>query len=121
MPSDIEISDCDSSVAASELHLDPAIAATVSAGPERVIYKLKEYVRRPGVRATREPSVIWSVGKEYKRNKKRFWRCSICKKTTMLVMQNGISSALRHLKKDHKIDKQGRRIQTKQRTIIETI
>jgi hypothetical protein len=46
-------------------------------------------------------------------------RCGICKKTKMLVIQKGTSSALRHLKKDHKINKQGRRIRTDQMITVE--
>ena len=61
----------------------------------------------------------WDLGEEYERNHKRFWRCGICKKTKMLVIQKGASSALRHLKKGHKIDKQGRRIRTDQMIIVE--
>jgi hypothetical protein len=37
----------------------------------------------------------------------------------MLVIRNGTSSAIRHLRKDHKIDKKGKRILTKQTTITE--
>jgi hypothetical protein len=52
MPSDIEISDSDSSVADAEIFLDPAIAAIVIPAPERVIHRAKEYIRHPSVRAT---------------------------------------------------------------------
>jgi hypothetical protein len=38
----------------------------------------------------------------------------------MLVIQKGTSSALRHLKKDHKINKQGRQIRKDQMAIVET-
>jgi hypothetical protein len=64
MPSDIEISDSDSSVADAEVFLDPAIAATVTPTPERVIHRFKEYIRYPSVRATEAPSVIWLSGLE---------------------------------------------------------
>jgi hypothetical protein len=39
----------------------------------------------------------------------------------MLAIDNGTSSALRHLKKDHRIDNKGRRIKTKQPTTIEAL
>ena len=114
MSSDTE-SDSDSPV----FNLDPAIAASVCPGPEKATYNHREYIRHPGIHAAQDPSVIWSVGEEYERNKKRFWRCGICKRTKMLAIQNGTSSALRHLKKDHKINKQGKRIQSNQTTIVE--
>ena len=101
MSSDTEMSGSDSPV----LNLDPAITARVRPGPERAVYNHREYIRHPGIRATQDPSVIWNLGEEYERNHKRFWRCRICKKTKMLVIQKETSSALRHLKKDHKIDK----------------
>jgi hypothetical protein len=52
MPSDIEISDSDPSVADAEIFLDPAIAATVIPASKRVIHRAKEYIRHPSVRAT---------------------------------------------------------------------
>jgi hypothetical protein len=52
MPSDIEMSDSDSSVADTEIFLDPAIAATVTPAPKRVIHRAKEYIRHLNVRAT---------------------------------------------------------------------
>jgi len=48
-------------------------------------------------------------------------RPGICKKAKMLAIQRGTSSALRHLRKCHKVDKMGRRIQPKQSTIKEGI
>ena len=115
MSSDTEMSGSDSPV----LNLDPAITASVRPGPERAVYNHREYIRHPRIRATQDPSVIWDLREEYERNHKRFWRCGICKKTKMLVIQKGTSSALRHLKKDHKINKQGRRIRTDQMIIVE--
>jgi hypothetical protein len=115
MSSDTEMSGSDSPV----LNLDPAIAASVRLGPERAVYSHREYIRHPGIRAAQDPSMIWNLGEEYERNHKRFWRCGICKKTKMLAIQKGTRSALRHLRKDHKIDKQGRRIRTDQMTIVE--
>jgi hypothetical protein len=121
MSSNGEISDPDSSSPESSINLDPTIAASVHPGPERAVHKCKEYIRRPGIHAAQDPYVIWSLGDEYKRNKERFWRYGICKKTKILAIQRGTSSALRHLRKYHKINKMGRRIQPKQTTIVEAI
>ena len=115
MSSDTEMSGSDLPI----LNLDPAITASVRPGPERAVYNHREYIRHPEIRTAQDPSVIWNLGEEYERNHKRFWRCGICKKTKMLATQKGTSSSLRHLKKDHKIDKQGRRIRTGQVTIVE--
>ena len=71
MPSDIEMEDSDSSVTPVEVVLDPAIAATVVPAPERVVHKCREYLRRPGLCAAETPSVIWSCGEEFERNKKK--------------------------------------------------
>jgi hypothetical protein len=113
MPLDIEMSDTDSLVDDRATELDPGIIASISPAPERVVFKCKEYFRRPAIRATETPSIIWCIGEEYERNKHRFWRYGICKKTKLLAMDKGTTSALRHLRKDHKIDKQGKRIPTK--------
>lgn len=121
MSSNGEMSDPDSSSLEPNINLDPAITASVHPGPERVVHKCKEYIRRPGIRAAQDPSVIWSLGEEYERKQERFWRCGICTKTKMLAIQKGTSSALRHLRKYHKIDKMGRRIQPKHTTIVEAI
>src|SRR5437762_3001263 len=99
MSSNSDMSDPDSSSPESNTNLDPTIAASVHPGPERVIHKCKEYIRRPSTRAAQDPSVIWRLGEEYERNKERFWRCGICNKTKMLAIQKGTSSALRHLRK----------------------
>jgi hypothetical protein len=80
MSSATEMSGSDSPV----LNPNPAITASVRLG-------LKE-------RYAQDASVIWDLREEYERNHKRFWRCGICKKTKMLVIQKGASSALRHLK-----------------------
>jgi hypothetical protein len=113
VPSDIEMDDSDSSPALCVLEVDPIVLASVNPAPERVVYKCKEYLRHPSVRHTETPSVIWYLGEEYERNKNKFWRCGICKKTKILVIRNGTSSAIRHLRKDYKIDKKGQRIPTK--------
>ena len=56
MPSDIEMTD--SSSESGPLEIDPFIAASVIRGAQRVVYKGKEYLRHPGIRASRVPSVI---------------------------------------------------------------
>lgn len=48
---------------------------------------------------------------------KQYWRCGLCKKHTMLAIDTGSSSGLRHLKK-HKIDKNGQRIRGSSQTTI---
>ena len=109
MPSDISMEDSDSSFEqAIDLYL--SLLSGVAPAPERVLHKCKEYTRRPGIRAAETPSIIWYLGEEYKRNNHKFWRCGICKKYKILVIDKGTSSTLRHLKKDHKINKKGRRI-----------
>jgi hypothetical protein len=94
MPSDIEMGDSDSSITDRNIDLDPAIAARVAPGPERVVHKCKEYRRHPGVQAAESPSIIWNVGDKYERNKKNYWRCGICIKNKLLVIQKRTSSAL---------------------------
>jgi hypothetical protein len=115
------MSDPDSSSSKSGININPTIAGSVHPGPERSVYKYREYFRHPGIRAAQDPSVIWSLGEEYERNKERFWRCGICKKTTMLVIHRGISSALRHLRRCYKINKIGRRIRPRQTIIRDAI
>jgi hypothetical protein len=46
MPSDVEMGDCDSSLFDDQINLDPTIASSVTAGPERVTHNCKDYVRR---------------------------------------------------------------------------
>ena len=75
MPSDVEMSGCDSSPFDGQIDLDPTIASSVTAGPERVTHNCKDYVRRPAIYAAEAPSVIWRLGEEYERRGKRFWRC----------------------------------------------
>jgi hypothetical protein len=71
MPSDIEMTDCDSSSESGLLEIDPSIAASLTRGAQRVVYKGKEYLRHPGIRASRVPLVIWNTGEEYERNGKK--------------------------------------------------
>ena len=92
------------------------------------MHKGKQYLwrkHRDNTRAFSQPSVIWFLGDEYERTgnsrQKRFWRCGICKGTTMLACRGGSSSGLRHLKKKHRIDKQGQRIMTNQRAITSVL
>src|SRR5436309_16126471 len=98
MSSDTEMSGFDSPV----FNLDPAIAASVRPGPERAIYNYREYIWYPGICIVQDPFVIWNLGEEYERNHQRLWYCRICKKTKMLVIQKGTSSALQYLKKYYK-------------------
>jgi hypothetical protein len=72
MPSDIEMDEPDSSPALCVLEIDPIVLASVNPAPERVMYKCKVYLLHPGVRNTETPSVIWSLGEEYERNKNKF-------------------------------------------------
>jgi hypothetical protein len=58
MSSNGEISDPNSSSPESSINLDPAIAANVYPGPERAVYKYKEYIRRPNIHAAQDPFVI---------------------------------------------------------------
>ena len=118
MPLDINMEDSDSSFEHT-IDLDPSLLSCVTPAPERVIHKCKEYTRRPAIRATETPSIIWYLGEKYKRNKHKFWRYGICKNNKILAMDKGTSSALRHLRRHHRIDKKGRRIQTKQPIIAE--
>jgi hypothetical protein len=61
MPSDVEMGDCDSSPFNGQIDLNPAIASSVTVGPERMIHNCKEYIRRPVVYAAEAPSVIWRL------------------------------------------------------------
>lgn len=72
MPSKIEMGDSDSSILGTEITLDPEIIANVKPAPERVVHRRKKYLRHPGVRVAEAPSVIWRVGQEYERNRKKF-------------------------------------------------
>ena len=61
----------DSDSSNESLNIDPSILASVTQGRQRVIFKDKEYQRYYGARASREPSVIWSIGDEYKSNRNK--------------------------------------------------
>jgi hypothetical protein len=103
------------------IELDPSLLLSVKAAPERVVHNSKEYTRRCDSRAAETPSVIWLIGEEYQRNNHKFWRCGLCKKNKLLAIDKGTTSALRHLRKDHRIDKAGRRIKTDQKTVTSTM
>jgi hypothetical protein len=122
------MSDSDSSRSDLDINIDPDVAAAYNRGPDRVVHKGKQYLwrkHRDNTRAFSQPSVIWFLGDEYERTgnsrQKRFWRCGRCKGTTMLACGGGSSSGLRHLKKKHRIDKQGQQTATKQRTITSVL
>jgi hypothetical protein len=115
------MSDPESLLGGHEVNLGPAIASQVIPGPERVVVKCREYLRHPGIRAASDPSVIWRLGEEYERNKNKYWRCGICHKNKMLAIDSGTSSALRHIKKFHNIDRYGTRIRSKETTVKETV
>jgi hypothetical protein len=124
MSSDVEMSDCDSLASDTAINIDPEVAAAYSRRPDYVVHKGKTYQWQQHTDHTRafcKPSVIWDLGDEYGRmensRQRRFWRCGICKKNTLLACENSSSSGLRHLKKKHKIDKNGQRIITSQKTI----
>jgi hypothetical protein len=55
MPLDIEMDDFDLLVNDRVTELDPAIVASISPAPERVVFKCKEYFRRPAIRTTETP------------------------------------------------------------------
>jgi hypothetical protein len=116
----MDIEDSDSSLGHA-IELDPSPLSSIKPASERVLYNCKEYTRRCGIRAAETPSIIWLIGEEYRRNNNKFWRCGLCKKNKLLAIDKGITSALRHLNKDHRIDKAGRRIKTDQRTLIEIV
>jgi hypothetical protein len=94
------------------IELDSSLLYSIKPAPERVLYNCKEYTRRYGIRAAEIPSVIWLIGKKYRRNNYKFWRCGLCKKNKLLVINKGITLTLRHLNKDYRIDRAGRRIKT---------
>src|SRR5271156_3617394 len=109
---DVEISDSDSLPSNSSINIDPKIAAAYTRGLERVVVKGTTYLwqQHPdNTRAFTKPSVIWLLGDEYERinnsQNKRFWRCGICKKIIILAYDHLSSSALRHLKKKHNINR----------------
>jgi hypothetical protein len=62
--------DSDSSILDTDITLDPEIIADIKPAPERVVYRCREYLRYPGVRAAKAPSVIWRMGQGYERNRK---------------------------------------------------
>ena len=124
MVSDVNISDCDSIASSSSINIDPEVATAYTRGPERVVLHNATYLwqqHTDNTRAFSKHSVIWHLGDEYKRignsHNKRFWRCGIYKKTTMLACDRSSSAALRHLKRKHKINRHGQKEDTSQKTI----
>jgi hypothetical protein len=110
MPSDLEMSD--SSQSDSEPNTDVAYRR----GPPHLMHKGNLHTRKEhqdNTRAYSKASIIWQFGDEYARTvngqQKKYWRCGLCDRTTILVMSDNSSSGLRHLKKNHKIDKDGQR------------
>jgi hypothetical protein len=61
MPSDVKMGDYDSAPFNDQIDLDPAIASSVTTGPERMTHNCKDYVRRPAIYAAEAPSVIWRL------------------------------------------------------------
>jgi hypothetical protein len=59
---------------AEQFDIDPSILNAVTHGTQRVINKGKEYLRRPGLRAARVPSIVWILGEEYERKEEKHWR-----------------------------------------------
>jgi len=99
------------------------VAAAYTRGPDRVLFKGKRFNWRPhedNTRAFTKQSVIWQLGDEYIRDgdRKQYWRYGIYKRNIILVVDNGSSSGLRHLKKKHKINNHGERIRRNLFSII---
>ena len=122
MPSDVEMSDSHQSDSEPELSQLPNTEVAYKQGPPQLTYRGNLFTRKEhqdNTRAYSKPSIIWQFGDEYARtvdgHQKKYWRCGLCNKTTMLVMTDNLSSGLRHLKKKHKIDKDGQK-QTSQTT-----
>ena len=119
----------DSSYSKSELpqklvEIDVTVTTAYKPGPERLTYKGKQYIwkhHEDNCRAFTKPSVIWQLGDEYRRadcdQGTRYWRCGLCKRTTLLAMTDNSSTGLRHLKKKYKIDKNRQPIDKTQSTV----
>jgi hypothetical protein len=107
----MDMEDSDSSLGHA-IELDHSLLSNIKPAPERVLYNGKEYTRRCGIRAVETPSVIWLIGEKYRGNNYKFWPYGLCKKNKLLAINKGIISALRHLNKDYRINKAGRRIKT---------
>jgi hypothetical protein len=102
----------------------PDVAAACKRGPERVGFEGKRYVWKAyedNQRAFTKPSIIWQLGDGYEKvdsgYRRKYWRCGLCTKTKMLVMNDNSTSGLCHLKKERRIDRNGQRMGTKQSTI----
>jgi hypothetical protein len=92
------------------------VAAAYTRGTAQILYKGKHFDWRQhedNTRAFVKASVIWELGDEYERrgqDRKQYWRCGLCRKNTLLAIDGGSSSGLRHLKKKHKINSNGQRM-----------
>ena len=102
-----EMSDSDSLLSDIDINIDPGVTAVYNRGPDRVVYKGKQYLwpkYQDNTRAFPSPSVIWFLEDEYERTgnsrQKTFWRCGLCKGTTMLASPGGSSSGLRRLRRN---------------------
>ena len=108
MSCDSEMSDSDSSLSDIDINIDPGVAAVYNRGPDRVVNKGKQYLwpkYQDDTRAFPSPSVIWFLEDEYERTgnsrQKTFWRCGLCKGTTMLPSPGADSSSgFRHLRRN---------------------
>ena len=116
MPSDLEMSD------SSQSDGEPNTNVAYRRGPPHLMHKGNLYTRKEhqdNTRAYSKASIIWQFGDEYARTvngqQKKYWRCGLRDRTTILVMSDNSSSGLRHLKKNHGIDKDRQR-QTSQTT-----
>lgn len=114
MPSDLEMSGSTQSDTEPDTEFDTEVA--YRRGPPQLTHKGNLYTRKEhqdNTRAYTKASIIWQFGDECARTvngqQKKYWRCGLCNRTTILVMTDNSSSGLRHLKKNHKIDKDGQR------------
>jgi hypothetical protein len=104
------MSDSDSLLSEPQIEIDPAITFKLTPGAQRVVFNCKEYLRHPDIRAAEAGSVIWVLGEDYEREDKKFWRCGLCRRNQLLIINSGTSFTLHHLKKIHNIDKKGKYI-----------
>lgn len=125
--SDIEMADFSQSkskLPQQLVEVDIAVTAAYKPGPQRLTYKSKQYIWKhleDNCRAFTKPSIIWQLRDECRRTGSnqgmRYWRCELCKTTTLLAMTDNSSTGLRHLKKKRKIDENGQRIDRTQSTV----
>ena len=107
------------------------VTAAYKRGPQQVVYKGNQFIWKEhddNESAFTKSSIIWRLGDEHERvgNNcvKKYWRCGLCKKTTLLAMKNTSRSGIKDKKKkkkkkkQHKIGKQGQRIRISQTTLL---